>query len=183
MIELVKRVVYYGNWVQMTSPGPEAGKQCEVVSDFSFCLISVLMVDRGRNWSDGWDCRAEQRPSVIERGVYVQLELHQICALQRLAAVWGRSLSRARVTGDWPFGTPDRCSAFHHKNYREIQGRGIHSASTCPKIPPLHFKILGKCFKCKFYSTYVPIHMQIFLNECICETHMLQEHLENPSWK
>ena len=41
MIELVKRVVYYGNWVQMTSPGPEAGKQCEVVSDFflfDFCF-------------------------------------------------------------------------------------------------------------------------------------------------
>ena len=80
MIEFVKSslklyLCHYGNWVQMTSPGPEAGKQCEVVSDFSFCLISVFMVDRGRNWGEGWDCRAEQRPSVIERGVYVQLEL------------------------------------------------------------------------------------------------------------
>ena len=37
---------HYGNWVQITSSGLEAGEGWEVLGDVSFCLISVLMVDR-----------------------------------------------------------------------------------------------------------------------------------------
>lgn len=57
------------------------------------------------------------------------------------------------MTEDRPFGRPDLGGAFHHEKYGEIHGRGIRYASTCPKIPPLHFKILGICFECKFHST------------------------------
>lgn len=41
---------YYGNCIQITETGSEAGKQCESLGDF--LLISVLMVDRNGRWGD-----------------------------------------------------------------------------------------------------------------------------------
>lgn len=42
---------YYGNCIQITERGSEAGKQRESLDDF--VLTSVLMMDRNGRWGDG----------------------------------------------------------------------------------------------------------------------------------
>lgn len=137
---------HYGNWVQITSSGLEAGEGWEVLGDVSFCLISVLMVDRGGSWGDKWNCRAGQRPSVIERGVYVVhcgawISSRELCALQRWAAIRGRNWSRARVRVRrltiWQ-AWPGLCllSQETWKKYGEIHGR-----DTCYAAPVLLYSL------------------------------------------